>query len=82
MALDELKKANAKNILFVCGDIHIRTFPQLLLAEGIKSEVIKEGIGIDSSAIAYRAFEFAESTNLFSHTDCFCHGKVANDQMG
>jgi len=49
-------------------DIHIRTFPKLLASVGIESEVIKEGVGVDNSMIEYRAFEFADSNNMFSQT--------------
>lgn len=79
--LSELKKANAENILFVCGDIHLRTFPQLLAAAGIESEIIKKGIGVDYSAIEYEAFAFAESSNMFSQTQCFCKEKLPADQV-
>jgi hypothetical protein len=70
--LHELKKAKAMNVLFVCGDIHLRTFPKLLAAEGIEWEIIKDGIGVDYSIIEYKAFDFAENNNMFSQTECFC----------
>ena len=79
--LRELKKTNAEKVLFVCGDIHIRTFPKLLASVGIESEVIKEGVGVDNTMIEYRAFEFADSNNMFSQTDCFCLEKLPVDQM-
>ncbi|HUD56871.1 MAG TPA: hypothetical protein VMR02_16690 [Terracidiphilus sp.] len=79
--LNELRKTNAQNILFVCGDIHLRTFPRLLEAEGIRPEFIKDGIGVDYTAIEYSAFDFAKSCNLFSQADCFCKGKLPVDQM-
>jgi hypothetical protein len=79
--LNELKKTNAENILFVCGDIHLRTFPQLLAASGIESDVIKDGIGVDYSAIEYKAFELAESSRMLSETRCFCLGKPPIGQM-
>ena len=77
--LRELEKENAKNVLFVCGDIHLRTFPKLLATEGIESEVIKGGIGVDYSMAEYKAFEFAENNNMFSQTDCFCLEKLLVD---
>jgi hypothetical protein len=80
--LNELKKANAKHVLFVCGDIHLRTFPKLLAAEGVESETIKEGICVDYSVVEYEAFDFAESSNLFSQTHCFCKEKLPVDQVG
>jgi hypothetical protein len=70
--LNELQRQAANTVLFVCGDLHLRTFPKLLAAEGIVSEVIKGGIGVDYSIIEYKAFEFAEANNMFDETDCFC----------
>ena len=79
--LDELKKANARNVLFVCGDIHLRTFPKILAAEEIESEVIMEGIGVDYNSLAYEAFKFAEGNNMFSQVHCFCRdGAVGSNR--
>lgn len=77
--LKELKKANAENVLFVCGDIHLRTFPRLLGNEGIVSEIVRGGLGVDDSAIEYTAFELAEKNKMFSETHCFCREKHPAD---
>jgi hypothetical protein len=79
--LNELKQANAGHILFVCGDIHLRTFPKLLKVDGIESEIIKEGIGVSHSAKEYVAFDFAESSDMFDQADCFCRKKLLIDKM-
>jgi hypothetical protein len=70
--LSELKKANAQNILLVCGDIHLHTFPKLLRTVEAEAEVVREGVGVDYSAIEYKAFEYAKDNHMFEVTDCFC----------
>jgi hypothetical protein len=77
--LKELRTVNAQTILFVCGDIHLRTFPRLLGNEGIVSEIVRGGLGVDDSAIEYSAFQFAEKNKMFSETSCLCREKLPAD---
>ena len=55
---------------------HLRTFPKLLSDSGTKSVIVKEGLGVDYSAIEYRAFELAEKNQMFFDTQCFCREDI------
>lgn len=70
--IEELKKSQANEILFVCGDIHLDTFPRLLGNCGIDSKIERRSIGISGSEIEYAAFEFAKQNGLLSEAGCFC----------
>lgn len=44
-----LKETGARNIIFVCGDLHVTTFTRLLDREGVLFSVLMRGIGVNSS---------------------------------
>jgi hypothetical protein len=60
------------DVLFVCGDIHLSTFPKLLKEEHIRYEVIKDRVGVrDLNVLDYRALKYAQDDNMFE-ADCVC----------
>jgi hypothetical protein len=76
--LAELRRIAAQKILFVCGDIHLCTFGNLLAAELIAFSVFAEGIGVNpSNKIEYDALEYAKDNHMFDDADCFC---LQNDE--
>jgi hypothetical protein len=62
-----------KDILFVCGDIHLVTFPMLLKRELIDYEVIEGRVGVTNlNTLDYRALKYAQDRDILGRTDCFC----------
>jgi hypothetical protein len=71
--LSEIRKRNAENILFVCGDIHRQTFTDLLLGEGIEFCVFAKRIGISTSNNGeYSGLKYANEKKMFDQINCFC----------
>jgi hypothetical protein len=75
--LDRVRDNLSKNILFVCGDIHLATFPILLQRERIGYEIIEERVGVRSTTtLDYRALEYARCNGMLASTDCFCRREL------
>jgi hypothetical protein len=75
--LDRIRNNLNSDILFVCGDIHLATFPILLQRERISHEIIEDRVGVrNTTTLDYRALEHARSTGMLANTDCFCREKL------
>lgn len=60
-------------MLFVCGDIHLYTFPKLLEREGIPYKVFASRVGVGNLKLPeYRGLEYAQSNNMLGEPDCIC----------
>jgi hypothetical protein len=71
--LDKIRKNLDKDILFVCGDIHLVTFPMLLERELINYEVIEGRVGVRNlKMLDYRALKYAQDHGMLGKTNCFC----------
>lgn len=71
--LGSIEKHLGGEIVFVCGDIHLETFPTLLTRRGIQSAVVECHVGVRNlDGPEYRGLKFAQENNLLDQTDCFC----------
>lgn len=71
--LDAVKDFLGGEMIFVCGDIHLDTFPTLLAKERIDYKITERRIGVDSLCLAeYEGLKFASDNQMFSDTNCFC----------
>lgn len=60
--LERLKDCRSAVCIFVCGDVHLRSFGSLLTTEGIPFEVKERGIGVnEEDRPYYRALEYLEA---------------------
>jgi hypothetical protein len=67
MWIERIKDAVEQDLIFVCGEMHLNTFPMTLQNAGLKSEIAARGIGVtpEQQALADAAFGF-----LAEHPDC------------
>jgi hypothetical protein len=59
-------------VLFVCGDIHLYSFPKLLEQKGWTSKVHASGIGVNHNHSDYAALQYALKNGMFEDSDCVC----------
>jgi hypothetical protein len=72
--LDELRATPNRNVLLICGDMHIETLPRLK-AKGIKFKINNRGIGADTyteKETDQCALEWAKRNLLYDDGNCFC----------
>ena len=67
MWIERIKHEVEQDLIFVCGEMHLNTFPTTLQNAGLKSEIMERGIGVtrEKQALADAAFRF-----LAEHPDC------------
>lgn len=71
--LTEVNRTAAKNVLLICGDLHLTTFTNLLAGEGMPYNILAERVGVDAANDPeYQALKYAQDQNMFGETNCFC----------
>lgn len=71
--IDMIEDHLNSDVLFVCGDAHIDTFPMLLERKDIAYKVIHRGIGMPPvELIESKGVRYAKQIGLFGTTDCPC----------
>lgn len=70
---DKINEHLDRDILLICGDAHIDTFPSVLNEKGVGYAVIKRGIGMpNADFIESKGIDYARKIGLFGTTSCPC----------
>jgi hypothetical protein len=80
---DTIKKHREREMLFVCGDIHLYTFRRFLRDRGVHCRVAKRRIGVDAPCLSdYEGLKLAIENQMCSDDRCFCRETTQGYRLG